>query len=91
MITLEYTRTFFKEAKHLSKVLKPKLAEQLSRLSENPFDARLHTKPLKGRLAGFYSFKITREYRVIFEFLDPNTIKLLTLAHRKDIYKKFNP
>ncbi|MCD6193308.1 MAG: type II toxin-antitoxin system mRNA interferase toxin, RelE/StbE family [Candidatus Aminicenantes bacterium] len=71
MITLEYTKTFLKEAKHLPKTLKPKLAEQLSRLSENPFDARLHTKPLKGKLVGFYSFRITREYRVIFELLNP--------------------
>ena len=91
MITLEYTKTFLKEARNLPKTLKPKLAEQLERLSKNPFDPQLKTKPLKGKLAGYYSFRITREYRVIFEFLTPTTIKLFTLAHRKDIYKKFNP
>jgi len=48
MITLEYTKTFLKEARTLPKILKPKLAEKLERLSKNPFDPQLKTKPLKG-------------------------------------------
>ncbi|HDH31673.1 MAG TPA: hypothetical protein ENH26_02770 [Candidatus Wolfebacteria bacterium] len=55
--------------------------------SKNPFNSKLHTKPLIGKLKGFYSFRITRGWRVIFNFLNHQKIFLIDVAHRKDIYK----
>lgn len=49
-------------------------------------DSRLHTKKLHGS-NNFYSFRVNRDYRVIFQFLDNQTIHLLNISHRKDIYK----
>ncbi len=49
---------------------------------------KLHSKPLVGKLKGFYSFRITRNWRVIFSFLDRETIFLIDVAHRKDIYRR---
>ena len=43
---------------------------------------------LKGKLAGFYSFRLTREWRVIFLFQDEETIHLIKVGNRKEIYKK---
>jgi len=88
MITLHYTREFLKDSKKLPNSIKLRLAEQLERLSKNPFDPKLHTKLLRGKLAGLYSFRITREWRVIFHFEDLENIKLLGVGHRKEIYRK---
>jgi len=56
-------------------------------LQEDPGNTRLHAKQLGGKLTGLYSFRITREYRAVFQFTLPNEIELIDLAHRKDIYR----
>ncbi len=90
MIKLVYGSHFLKSAKKLPPSIQNKLAVKLELLQKNPFHHLLHTKPLTGKLFGFYSFRITREWRVIFQFLDTENIKLIEVGHRKDIYKKLN-
>jgi mRNA-degrading endonuclease RelE of RelBE toxin-antitoxin system len=74
--------------KKLPVLVRSKLIAKLELLQENPYHSLLHTKPLTGQLFGFHSFRITREWRVIFQFLDPETIELIKVSHRKDIYKR---
>lgn len=66
MIRVEYSNQFLKSAKQLPESKQIKLADLLIILRKNPFDSRLHAKKLTGNLVGFYSFRITREWRVIF-------------------------
>lgn len=87
MIQLVYSRYFLKSVKKLPTPIQNKLATKLELLQKNPFHLLLHTKSLIGRLFGFYSFRITREWRVIFQFLEPEIIKLVEVGHRRDIYK----
>jgi addiction module RelE/StbE family toxin len=87
MINLLYGKHFFKSAKKISGNQQEKLAELLTILKQNPFDSRLHTKTLSGRFSGCYSFRITRDWRVVFQFNSPRDIKLIELGNRKDIYK----
>jgi len=82
-----YSNDFLKSAKRLPKPIQKKLADSLEILQNNPFHPKIHTKPLVGRLKGFYSFRITRDWRVIFIFLNSETISLIEVAHRKDIYR----
>ena len=63
-----------------------KLAFLLELFRKNPFDSRLHTKPLAEPLRGLFSFRITRDWRVMFKFLAPREILLLHIKHRKDNY-----
>jgi len=58
-----YTSDFLKTAKKLPANVYDKLAKQIETLEQNPFHSILHTKPLAGQLAGFYSFRITRDWR----------------------------
>jgi len=88
MVSLLYTDSFLKSARKLPKPQQNKLALLLEVLQKNPFQPKLHTKSLVGPLTGFYSFRITRDWRVIFQFLSPETIKLVEIGHRKDIYQK---
>ena len=87
MISVIYGNPFLRSARKLSKKQREKLAKLLTILRQNPFDKRLHTKHLSGPLAGLFSFRITRDWRVIFQFLSSDQIKLLDIGHRKDIYR----
>ncbi len=87
MTRIIYTKSFLKSAQKLPKVIQGKLSKQLEIVSQNPFNPLLHSKPLVAELAGFYSFRITRDWRVVFCFIEPEVIKLVDVAHRKDIYK----
>ena len=84
---ITYSKNFLKSVKLTPKPIQRKLANLLEILRENPFHPSLHTKPLVGKLKGFYSFRTTRDWRVIFIFLNSNKIFLIDIAHRKDIYR----
>lgn len=87
MIILVYGTRFFKSARKLPNIQQKKLAKLLEIIQDDPFHSHLHAKPLSGQLSGFYSFRITRDWRVIFQFLSPDKIQLLEVGHRKNIYK----
>ncbi|MBI4435105.1 type II toxin-antitoxin system mRNA interferase toxin, RelE/StbE family [Candidatus Uhrbacteria bacterium] len=87
MIRIQYGREFLHSAKQLPKQIQSKLDRLLSVLAHNPYDSQLHTKKLHGELVGYLSFRITRDWRVMFQFLEPDSILLLRVKHRKDIYR----
>lgn len=82
-----FSEQFIKSAAKLPSNIQVKLDGLIEILKINPYHALLHTKQLSGVLAGYLSFRITREWRVIFQFIDSQTIQLLRAAHRKDIYR----
>ena len=86
-LRVQLTKSFVKAAKKLPIPQQEKLGVLLQNLQENPFSPLLHAKPLTGALAGFYSFRITRDWRVLFQFVDEETVKIIDVAHRKDIYR----
>lgn len=87
MIHLTYSTRFEKGVLLLPWPAQKKLSRLLVTLVENPFDPRLHTKRLSGSLEEQLSFRITRDFRVLFQFIDTETIQLLRVAHRKDVYR----
>ena len=87
MIKIANGSVFVKSARKLPEKLKIKLANSITLLQNNPFNQSLHTKYLSGKLAGLLSFRITREWRVIFKFVESDLIQLVEVANRKDIYR----
>lgn len=87
MYNLVYRHDFLKAVQRLPENIQVKLDFLLSVLESQPRDGRLHVKSLNGDFSGCYSFRITREWRVIFQFIDTQTIYLFMVGHRKDIYK----
>lgn len=79
-------QSFLKSAKKLPENIKKKLPKLVELLKQNAYHPSLHTKKLHGDLSGFLSFRITRDWRVIFYFKDQETIHVLEVNHRKDIY-----
>ncbi|PIP16956.1 MAG: hypothetical protein COX44_02615 [Candidatus Portnoybacteria bacterium CG23_combo_of_CG06-09_8_20_14_all_37_13] len=63
-----YSSKFSREYKKLPKKFKNIAEKQEQIFRKNPFDARLKTHKLHGKLKNFYSFSIGYKYRIIFEF-----------------------
>jgi len=82
-----YHSRFWEQAARLPDAQQRKLAKLLELLQDDPYDDRLHTKKLSPPLEGHYSFRITRDWRAQFRFLDGSTVFCITVKHRKDIYR----
>ena len=82
-----YSKQFLKASLKLPKDIQKKLDALIGVLAGDPFHPLLHSKPLMGRLSQAYSFRVTREWRVIFVFEQGEVIRLLKVGHRKDIYR----
>ncbi|OGL99469.1 hypothetical protein A2318_01730 [Candidatus Uhrbacteria bacterium RIFOXYB2_FULL_45_11] len=87
MMRIEYGNKFLKSVQKLPFEQQEKLDALLEVFSANPYDTSLHTKKLTGTLTGFFSFRISRDWRVIFSFIDPVTVRVVLAKHRKDIYR----
>ena len=79
---------FWRDVDKLPQEAHQKLAELLEILADDAFDPRLHTKPLSPPLNGKYSFRITRDWRVVFMFGNHHVIKLLLTGSRSNIYER---
>ena len=83
-----YSNEFIKRFNKLPENIQDKFENLESVLKIDPFYPSLHTKSLKGRFKNFYSFRVTRNYRVIFEFDGRRQeIFLHTIQTRQSVYK----
>ena len=82
-----FSGQFLKSTKVLTLKLQAKLDKLIDLLAQNTYHPILHTKELTGDMTGFWSFRITQEWRVLFQFLSVNIIQILRVKHRKDIYR----
>ena len=87
MIEVVYHTRFRKSATVLSGKQRVKLANLIERLQKNPYDPLLHVRHLTEPLIGILSFRITRDWRVLYEFIDEGTVQLIRVAHRSDAYR----
>ncbi len=87
MVTVSFKKGFQKSAKLLNTEQREKLSELIILLAEDPFHPKLHTKSLVGKLAGLFSFRITRDWRVMFKFISPKEVLVVKVGNRKDIYR----
>ncbi len=87
MIDVRFDPDFLKQVRSLPIEQKRKLSKLIPLLKNNVYDSRLHTKKLEQPLAGQYSFRISRDWRVIFRFLSEKAVFLTRVKHRKDVYR----
>ncbi|HBU07179.1 MAG TPA: type II toxin-antitoxin system mRNA interferase toxin, RelE/StbE family [Candidatus Magasanikbacteria bacterium] len=82
-----YSSKFAREYKKLPNNVKDIAEEQEEIFREDPFDPRLKTHKLKGRLNGFLSFSIGYKYRIIFEFTKDKNVVYFHSVGDHDIYE----
>lgn len=87
-VKIIYSRDALRQLKKLSPVVAKRIVIKIAvnAKQENPL---LRAKMLQGRLSGKYRYRIG-DYRVIFKIDDSGKVcvlMILTIKHRKDVYK----
>jgi addiction module RelE/StbE family toxin len=86
-VEIIYAQSFIRDAQRLPRDAQERLQEQVERFRANPLDPRLHAKALHGRLEGYSSFRITRNYRALYRWSGQAVYILLAVDDRKDVYR----
>jgi len=94
MRNLIWGKTFIRAFKRTNKKypnLRRDIESTLRLLAENPFDPRLATHKLKGKLAGSWACSVTYDFRIIFDFVKSETseedeILLIEMGTHDEVY-----
>ena len=60
--------------------------ERVELFKSNPFDPKLRTHKLSGKLKDLWSFSIEYDLRVIFSFADQERIIFVDIGSHKEVY-----
>ena len=71
---VHFSPQFFKSFEKLPRLIQTQAKKKDEWFRQNPFDRRLNTHKLKGKLAGIWSYSINNAYRVLFRFLNDNEV-----------------
>lgn len=85
-MNIVYAKEFVKQFEKLPQSIQDLYRKQEVIFKNNWLDRRLHIKKLKDHPYPF-SFRITRNYRVLFIFVSPDTVLFATIGNRKDVYR----
>ena len=81
-----FKKDFEKYKNRLSDKKVGRLKERLLIFKKDPFDSRLKTHKLKGNLKNYWSFSISYSDRILFRFLDNETVFFIDIGNH-DVYK----
>ncbi|PIR75753.1 MAG: type II toxin-antitoxin system mRNA interferase toxin, RelE/StbE family [Candidatus Magasanikbacteria bacterium CG10_big_fil_rev_8_21_14_0_10_43_9] len=85
-MTILITKEFKKRYKKLSPSIQAKAEKQEQLFRTNPFHPSLHTEKLNPKKREVWSIRIDKKYRIIFRFIDGETILFLTVGPHDWIY-----
>lgn len=85
-MNLYYSDKFAKAYKKLPNKIKDLAEEREEIFRQDPFDSKLKTHKLKGRLKTFYSFSVNYSYRIVFHFKSENEI-IFDVIGTHEVYK----
>ena len=80
-----FERDFKNYKKKLSDGELDRLRDKLRIFKQDPFNPKLRTHKLKGRLRDYWAFSISYSDRIIFRFLDKETVFFIDIGGH-DIY-----
>ena len=89
MVNLVWDQAFkrkYKKIFTLNIELKKSFWEAMSVFSQNPFDPKLRTHKLTGKLQGLWSFSVSYNYRVIFRFINDHDVLLIDIGSHDEVY-----
>lgn len=82
-----YPEEFWKQFRKLPPDTQRLYRRQEARFRNNWRDPRLHIRKLIDHPYPF-SFRITRNYRVLFTFIETGTVLFATIGHRRESYRR---
>lgn len=87
MAELLATEEFEKRFLELPASIQKKAYKQEKLFKNNPFHPSLRTEKLEPKKQQVWSFRIDKDYRILFRFIDSNKVLLLTCGHHHWIYQ----
>lgn len=85
-MVIYYSDKFLREYKKLPQSVKSKAQLKEPIFRQNPFDPRLKTHKLTGKLSYLYSFSVDYHYRILFSFENETEVWFVTIGTHS-IYK----
>ncbi len=88
MIAVAFSSSFKRGFKKISKnkTLEKKFWERMEIFIENPYDSRLRTHKLSGKLHELWSYTVDYDLRVIFYFVDKSNAIFIDLGTHNEVY-----
>lgn len=83
IVTPEFESLF----RELPLVIKKKATKQTKLFCENPFYNSLNTEKIEPKNKQVWSFRVDKNYRIIFRFLDNSKVVFLAVGPHKWIYR----
>ena len=80
---VRHTSHFERAYARLTADVRKAAEERLAWFKRDAFDLRLKTHKLRGSLAGYWSFSITRRHRVLFRFLRSDAALFLDIGDHR--------
>ncbi len=83
---IDYSPKFAKQFKKLSKEVKELALKCEKTFRANPFNSKLKTHKLHGKLRNYWAFSISYNYRISFSFINDGLVRFHAIGHH-DIYR----
>jgi len=88
LIWEERFKKIYKKWSNQHPELKAHFAKKIVQFEEDPFHPSLKTHTLSGVLKGLWSFRITYEHRLVFDFVDGSRtqVVLIDIGSHEEVY-----
>ena len=84
---IEYAQSFIRQMKKLDRSMQRVITSWIKKNLEGTTDPRIHGKPLKGNLSGFWRYRVG-DYRIFARIEDQKfVVFLFDVGHRRDVYR----
>ena len=87
MVLIETTEEFDRRYRKLPLPIKKKAERRQKVFTDNPFHPSLETEKLNPKSREVWSFRIDRQYRIVFRFVDGTTVLFMTVGPHSWIYR----
>ena len=87
MTEIYYTEEFHRRYAELPLPIQKKAERRERVFRENPFHPSLRTEKLQPAEKEYWSFRVDRDYRIIFRFGEKNKVYFVTCGHHHWIYR----
>ena len=81
------TKYFEKRVAKLPKMIKVKLAEKIRLFMDGLYNIILNNHKLNGKYKNYRSINITGDYRMIYEQLPDNSVRLIDVGTHGELYE----
>lgn len=88
MLKIEFTGEYLVMLKNLiaDEEVADLVAEKIVLFRNNPQDTRLRNHALTRSMASKWSFSITGDIRIVYEWLGKNTVRFLAIGTHQEVY-----